>query len=163
MNRLIPELNSEDLKRFWSKVDRLDEEDCWEWLGKRNVKGYGLISLKGNWYLANRVMYLIDSGLDPFEKDVLHSCDNPCCINPYHLFLGTHQDNMQDMIQKGRNSKMPSILGVLNGKSKLTEEDVLAIRSSNLFQKDLAFKYGISQSQVSCIKRNANWKHVGSH
>ncbi len=88
--------------RFWIKVVRSGDDECWGWSGTTN-KGYGRINVGGNMVLAHRVAWELTSGLIPPGMCVLHSCDNPPCVNPNHLFLGTHADNMRDMRAKGRH------------------------------------------------------------
>jgi HNH endonuclease len=90
-------------ERFWSKVDK--SGDCWVWTGSRDLKGYGKINIGCTPTLAHRVSWQIKSGDIPEGLFVLHRCDNPPCVNPAHLFIGTAGDNVQDMMSKGRQRK----------------------------------------------------------
>lgn len=87
--------------RFWDKVRR--ESDCWIWIGGLNSKGYGCLSVEGKIESASHVSWELNFGPIPDGFDVLHKCDTPRCVNPDHLFLGTHTDNMQDKVKKGRH------------------------------------------------------------
>lgn len=95
--------------RFWSKVRKADGDACWEWTAAKFPKGYGKVALpraKGSAQTldgAHRVAWMLINGPIPANLWVLHKCDNRACCRPDHLFLGTHQDNMDDMIAKGRN------------------------------------------------------------
>jgi len=121
--------------------------------------GYGVVKVEGKAQLAHRVSYLYFRGpLDlPF---VCHKCDNPSCVNPDHLFLGTNQDNIDDKVAKNRQSKIGQAKGVLHSLAKLTEEDVLYIRQSTESQKTLATKYNTTQSNISLIKNKHSWSHI---
>lgn len=116
--------------RFWSKVDRRGPDDCWPWLGKtRQV--YGAIKISGKNVSAHRVAYElangpISPGARPHDACVCHSCDNPKCCNPGHLWLGTQQENVTDRQTKGRAG---SHKGSNNGRAKLDEAAVSLIRS----------------------------------
>lgn len=88
---------AEDFAKWFSTGD-----GCWEWTGATDRDGYGVFNYAGKSHRANRVALLLD-GRDPGEKFACHSCDNPRCVRPSHLFIGTNQDNMQDMVAKGRN------------------------------------------------------------
>jgi hypothetical protein len=143
--------------RFWRKVQKTPS-GCWEWGGARHLQGYGFIKRKDGAQLrAHRVSYEIHYGPIPDGFDVCHRCDNPPCVNPEHLFLGTDLDNMQDMIAKGRKVSSP---GVRNGQAKLTEEDVLSIRAARGRQEAIAALYDVSQTLVSSIKSGRRWAHL---
>jgi hypothetical protein len=90
--------------RFWAKVIRKDDSECWEWLGAKNNRGYGQLRVNHKSVLAHRLSVLISTGEPPPESLlVCHHCDNPGCVNPKHLFVGTYSDNVVDMYNKGRN------------------------------------------------------------
>lgn len=160
---LIPELRPKDINRFWSKVNRTtNDESCWEWIAGKRRRGYGRFTItvdtnKDKGFVSTRVAYFIHTGVDPNEKCVLHTCDNPSCVNPNHLFLGTNKDNTEDMMSKGRGIQP---LGSKCGRSKIKEEDVLKIRelvADGKKQNHVASLYGIDQSAVSNIIRGRNW------
>ena len=88
--------------RFWNKVERDPLTGCLNWTAFKLPAGYGTINIGGTHRLAHRVSYQMCYGVDPKQLLVCHKCDNPSCVNPQHLFLGTHKDNTQDMIRKGR-------------------------------------------------------------
>lgn len=145
--------------RFWENVPRGKPGECWEWKGERMNTGYGVLSVC-NWrYLAHRLSYLIHNGrIDP-DLMVMHSCDNPLCVNPAHLAQGTCKDNIRDAVAKGRLG-----LGELNGMHKLREQDVLWIRqqysTGAWSMKQLAAVFGV---HVPCIHRIINrvrWSHL---
>jgi len=138
---------------------------CWEWQGSRSSGRYGSfgMTVDGEFvsYKAHRAAYELARGPIPDGLHVLHKCDNPACCNPDHLFLGTHQDNMMDMKEKGRAKGHQ---GEANFKAKLTEDQVRDIKfgpdqgyGSN---RRLAKKHGISATMVSYIKHGKFWKHV---
>lgn len=96
-----PELGEREIKRFSKFVEKTD--GCWNWIGGKNHKGYGRILIQGGSHAAHRIAYFLEFGQWPGELLVCHSCDNPSCVNPAHLWLGTPQQNMDDMVAKGRN------------------------------------------------------------
>jgi hypothetical protein len=101
--------------RFWEKVKKLGDDDCWEWQAARNAKGYGrLTSGRGVHLKAHRVAFVLFGGVIPDNLFVLHTCDNPSCCNPGHLFVGTPKDNMVDKIKKGRGTEPPHYGGDLH-------------------------------------------------
>lgn len=151
------------IERFWEKVDRRGPDECWLWTAGTNGRGYGQIkegAPKRKMLLAHRVSYKMAKGSMPDDLFVLHECDRPLCCNPAHLFLGTNQDNMDDMVKKRRQSRLP---GEQNGKSKLTEEQVEEIRrdyvrgSRTHGQPALARKYHVAQPTIGKILRGERW------
>ncbi len=144
-------------ERFWSKVDK-DKNGCWEWTGTILDNGYGQFFYMGKNVGAHRFCYANFVGEIPDKFYVCHSCDNPSCVNPDHLFTGTPLDNMIDKVQKNRH-----YYGMDQKKSKLTDNDVKIIRlliSLNVKQKEIAKIYNISETVVSKIKLKKLWKHV---
>ena len=144
--------------RLWEKVER-KESGCWEWTGPRMPRGYGVVNTRsGGTALAHRLSYMLFHG-DPGDKSVLHSCDNPPCINPSHLWLGTQKDNIEDMVKKGRACN-----GERQGSSVLMDQDVRQIRKAyslgRISQKVLAEEYGVSQTLVSQIVLRKIWRHI---
>ncbi len=148
----IPKLIDADVTRFWDKVDK--SGDCWLWIAHTNNKGYGQFGLEGSLYLAHRISYTIANG-DPGELNVNHTCDTPACVNPAHLWTGTQQEGMNDMIAKGRHCH-----GSQHDKANLTEKQVEEILASEEFYQTLADHYGVALGTISKIKRGEKWKHV---
>jgi hypothetical protein len=144
-----------DLERFWDKVIIRESSDCWEWSAGVDKNGYGQFQLNGFNLRANRISYAIKNG-DPKELCVCHSCDNPSCVNPGHLWIGTMQDDMDDCVDKGRQAK-----GEDQGSSKLTEEQVQKIIASNELHRILARRYGVTRVTISRIKTGKSWRHRG--
>ena len=136
-----------------------EETSCWEWVKHVTEWGYGVIKVKGKAELAHRISYSVFKG-DPTGLCVLHVCDNPKCINPYHLFLGTNADNVRDKVAKNRQSKVGEYPGERHHGAKLTNEDVLFIRESQLSQKQLAVKFNTTQPNISLIQRRVRWAHI---
>lgn len=146
-----------DLDGFVTRFnDRLDRRaDCWYWTGARKTNGYGNVCFRGKWFQAHRVMWVIHNGAIPDGIMVLHRCDNRACCNPKHLFLGTHTDNMRDMVAKGRGRL------IARWAARLTEDQVCAIRADLRSQRAIAVEYGVSQNAVMKIKTRKTWKHLG--
>jgi len=132
---------------------------CWEWTGSRDPNGYGRLNIGGYPALAHRLSWQVHCHEISPEQHVLHRCDNPACVRPDHLFLGDQADNNHDMIAKGRFSPGVS-LGEDHGHAKLTDDDVRAIRAHPGPQTAIAKQFGISQAQVSDIKRRKSWAHL---
>ncbi|WP_158618922.1 MULTISPECIES: HNH endonuclease [Pantoea] len=138
-----------------------EQTECWEWQRHTNNAGYGKLTINGRGVYAHRLAYQLTKGDLPQGMEVLHSCDNPACINPAHLAAGTHSQNMKDCSAKGR-AKMPTVIvrGERNGAAKLREVDVRSIKrllEKGWTQRDIAERFGISQSQVSHIKLGRAW------
>lgn len=138
---------------------------CWNWNGCTNAKGYGMMGRRAageHHYYAHRWAYAVCVGSIPRGKIVCHRCDNPTCINPAHLFLGTHSDNALDREQKGRGRDSS---GENNPTASLTWAKVHAIRAAyrrgKTRQVDLARRYGVDQTTISSIVRNKTWREDG--
>lgn len=133
---------------------------CWLWIGAADNHGYGhmgrLINNKAVCILAHRFSWEHHYGqLIPVGMCVLHKCDVPACVNPYHLFLGTQQDNMDDCKKKGRGTS-----GVTNSHCKLTEGDVKAIREAIGTHLEIGKRFNIGPSQVGKIRARQSWTHI---
>lgn len=143
------------IDRLWAKTDRRGPDECWEWGGHRNEKGYGRMDVAGRLIRCHRVSWEIHNGPIPVGKQVLHRCDNPPCWNPAHLFLGTNNDNIADRMRKGRTP-----CGEKHKSSKLTAERVREILKADGSQRELARRFGISRRHVGHIRRREVWKHI---
>ena len=144
-------------ERFWDKVNKIVQSDCWEWTAYRNRDGYGQFKMDNRMKKSHRVAWELVNGPIPDGICVLHHCDNPGCVNPSHLFLGTHADNAQDRNSKGRQA---SHKGEKNGRSKLEEMDVLFIRywlKEGYTYSDIATVYGVHNDTIRDIKTGKNW------
>jgi len=116
------------VKRFWDKVDVKSDDECWEWTANKS-RGYGLLTSKRNCspYKAHRLSYRIHFGDIPKGMEVCHTCDNPSCVNPNHLWLGMHKENMQDAANKNRMGSTP-MPGEKNPAAMFTQKEVDQIR-----------------------------------
>jgi len=147
--------------RFWSYVDVRGLDECWPWRGGLFTNGYGQFRLAKRKVKAHRCAHELTRG--PLgDLRSLHRCDNPPCCNPVHLFAGTDADNAHDRDAKGRrrNGRRVSLPGASNPAAKLSELDVRQIRvlaGQGLFQREIAGRFGISQSQVGNIVRGSSW------
>lgn len=137
------------MDRFNSKY-QIDPSGCWEWTASK-VDGYGSFGFRGKVWKAHRVSYVLNHGEIPEGLCVCHLCDNPSCVNPKHLFLGTKKDNRDDMVSKGRMKQSPRI-GILNGMCRLTEKQVSEIRASTDRPKDLSLRFGVHYRHIWAIK-----------
>lgn len=141
---------------------------CWLWLGtERGSNGYGSLKVDGKLIAAHRYSYQRHVSEIPAGLLVLHRCDNPACVNPNHLFLGTDQDNSDDKVKKQRQARGAALVkaqaknkarGEANGNSRLTSAQVEEIRAMPLPQRAMAKKFGVSQAIISKIKRKEAWK-----
>lgn len=139
--------------RFWKKVEKSD--GCWNWTAQRRPGGYGTIVVSNRHEMAHRVSWTLNVGSIPQGLKVLHRCDNPACVNPEHLFLGTSSDNIEDMISKQRNPR-----GEQHGHAKLTWPQVRLIRElrSHYGKRRLAKIFGVSPSTIQFIWNGDTWQ-----
>lgn len=141
---------------LWAYIQRISD-GCWPWTGYVNRDGYGRFGK--NYTLAHRAVWELVNGPIPAGAVIRHSCDNPLCCNPDHLLSGSHADNTADKCARNRQAK-----GESNGQAKLSAEAVLAIRKEYVprvvMQKDLARRYGVSESMVQKIVLGKYWKHL---
>lgn len=147
--------------RFWSKVEKRGPDDCWLWTAATNEHGYGVMRPEGKrtgpTIKAHRVALQL-AGVEIDGLLIRHACDNPPCVNPAHLSVGTHKDNSADMVARGRSPR-----GSRSGAAKLTEAQVVEIRTryaAGERQRALAVEYGISRSHISYIVNGRGWTHV---
>lgn len=151
------------LRRFWVKCDRRDDDTdaCWIWVGGRDARGYGQIGFCDTVLRAHRVSYEIVNGPIPGGMHVCHSCDNPSCVNPHHLWLGTASDNIRDMVRKGRH--LPENKHLISrgpwkpirpAHKRLTREEVRAIVHAPGPHHRIAARFGISRGHVAKLKND---------
>jgi hypothetical protein len=160
-------LSKSDLQRFWSKVNKNTTTGCWEWSGANNGRGYGKFHIGGEGNpqrYAHRISWIIANGDIPKGLWILHKCDNPKCVNPNHMFLGTQTDNMQDAASKGRIKG--GARGEAAGKGKLKEVDVLNIKQllsqGNVQQVEIARMYNVTPTAILLIKKGKNWSWLNT-
>ena len=150
--------------RFWEKIDMHGPDDCWLWQAHCTAQGYGVIMVGSRkdgtrrTVRAHRLAYELAVGPILAGLCVLHNCDNPTCVNPSHLYAGTQRDNMRDCYARGRQGERPR--GENHGRAKLTDEDVLAIRTDSRTQVVISADYDIGPAEVGRIKRRKTWAHV---
>ncbi len=150
--------------RLWERVDKT--ESCWVWTGAGVPKGYGHLSIgghQGDMVYAHRASWEIHFGPIPEGLFVCHHCDNPRCVRPDHLFLGTPADNIDDMVRKGRQ-RGTSLSGERHNRARLTENDVRQIRrayaSGQEGVSELARKFGVGISTIRHVVKRETWQHV---
>lgn len=143
------------LEEFLNRACPEPNTGCYLWTGYCLPGGYGQVKFGGRTALAHRAVWELVHG--PTVLDVLHKCDTPACINPEHLFEGTHLANMRDKVRKARHVTSP---GELNGSAKLTTGDVWEIRNSNESHVTLAKRYGVTLQNIRLIVSRQKWQHV---
>lgn len=145
------------MERFWNKVEKT--ESCWNWIASTDRK-YGHFLFQGKLIKAHRFSFMLENGEIPQGLDVCHHCDNPKCVRPSHLFLGTRSDNMRDMIAKGR-CKAPK--GEIHWNSILNKQKVLEIRSyiaQGCRPVDIANFLNLNRRLIYKIKTKRLWNHI---
>jgi len=146
--------------RLWSRVAINDKTGCWEWTGSVNRTGYGQLRIDRHGVQPHRVAYEMLVGPIPPGIYVCHACDNPICVNPHHLWLGTNSDNQLDAVLKERRV---ILRGSAHPFAKLTEQQVLTIRQQIVDGKrcaDIASEFGVSETEIYHIKTRCSWAHI---
>ena len=184
----IPIPTDSDIKRFWDKINfsQSSKEVCWEWKGVMDKDSYGRMYLQRKQVRVNRIAFFLGHGINCGNMQVCHTCDNPKCCNPLHLFLGTAKDNRVDCLSKGRQAKgeiagpKNPAFGIRNGhytnpektprgnahhKAKLKESDIGEIfwlfYEKGFTQTRISKLYKVSQAAISGIVRGVEWWHLG--
>lgn len=184
----LPEFSQSQRKSFWKCVQVGAPGDCWLWMGRYySHSGYGRFFAFGYKWLSHRLAYHFHFGLRVDQWQVLHTCDNPPCCNPRHLFLGTNADNVADRVRKGRSARLagdlngsrihpesrprgaahpyvkhPELIarGSRHGNAKLTEQQVRRILSRETEAEYLAWEFGVSIATIYSIWERKGWRHV---
>lgn len=157
----IPELSAAFAKRFWGRLDTVDQDVCWIWKGARS-SGRGTVRAGRMVHYAPRIAYHLSVPAWDQSLYILHTCDNPLCCNPKHLFTGTAQDNATDRDRKGRH-RPHDISGSKHPLAVLTEADIPAIRMAcarGETKAQVARQYGVDPSAISRIASGKRWPHV---
>lgn len=147
-------------ERFWAKVQKGKKDECWQWLAHCSRDGYGMLNVNNFADRAHRVSWRLHFGEIPKGIYVLHKCDNPPCVNPDHLWLGTQADNVRDMNEKGRERGSK---GEAHPNAKLTAKQVKEIRrlyDGGLQQNRIAEMFPVSSRMIWHIVRRLNWTHI---
>ena len=165
-------IDPDPVARFWAKVNRDGptmlhmESPCWVWTGAENGRGYGRLGIGDVWVYAHRHSFILANGPLPefpgtHAACVLHRCDNPPCVRPDHLFLGTQRENLADMMRKGRANQ---VRGERTRAARLTDAQVREIRTlyaaGILDGPKLAGRFGVDHSTVYAIINRRTWRHL---
>lgn len=161
MTIVSAKLRQSAVPRFVCKYRVCPLSECWLWTASVNKKrgGYGRFSFGCKTIGAHKAAWILYRGDIPAGMHVLHRCDNPLCVNPDHLFLGTNADNVADMDAKGRRINAP-LIGEANPRAKLDESQVLEIFRSRGKQNEAAAKFGVSRALIGMIRHGRVWSHV---
>ncbi len=143
--------------RFAEKYTVEPFSACWLWTGAMRNDAYGALLVNRKWISAHRIAWELYRGAIPIGLHVCHSCDTPLCVNPAHLFVGTNSDNQVDKAKKGRAMRLK---GEQHGRSKLTSEQVQAVRSSKENDAALGRFYGVRKGTIRKIRIGENWRHI---
>lgn len=150
------DMDSPVAKAFWSEAHKCAPTECWPWLGKSLAK-YGRFDYAGSQRYAHRVAWSLRHGEIPNGAVIRHTCDNPLCVNPDHLDIGSQHDNVQDIYARGRWSHRR---GSGHGRALLGEDDARAIFVDPRPSRELAEIYGVAEGTISNIRSGRTWKHV---
>lgn len=152
--RFILEFNKKFTKSSYCK--------CWEWIASKNRDGYGTVSFNGKVMTSHRVAWIVNNGKIPLSTNVLHRCDNPSCVNPEHLFLGTQGDNIRDCVQKGRFTRSDR-RGEKSAISPFKNGDILSIRqeaANGKSRSQIARERNCSRTSIDSIVNRKTWTHI---
>jgi hypothetical protein len=151
---------SKDIDRFWGKVSKGSNNECWIWNSAINGSGYGSIKVNHKVFGAHCFSYLLNKGEIPNNLVIRHICNNKLCVNPNHLSIGTAFENVHDTISQGRNCR-----GADSKTSKLKESDIIQIRDiyskTKVSQAKLAKVFGVSKGVICRIITGQDWSHIG--
>ena len=142
-------------QRFLAKVQRDPSSGCWIWTGALNNMGYGKFKVGDSVVYAHRYSAVRWANVDSSAAEICHRCDTPACVNPEHLFVGRHADNMADMARKGRSTQ-----GVKHPGAKLGVEQVRQIRAEERRSIEIAAQFGVSRTCVDNIRSRRTWGHL---
>lgn len=149
-------------QKLWARVVKSD--GCWEWTGPRTPFGHGHLNHRNKRVYAHRLSWELHNGPIPDGMSVCHRCDNPPCVNPAHLWLGSHGDNLRDMATKGRQglhlAPAKAVRGEAHHRSVLTDDMVREIRASSESAHALSRRLGVSRPTVARVRQGRTWKHV---
>lgn len=143
------------IRKFNERFEK-DSSGCWKWLAYIAPDGYGKMMAFGEQY-AHRVSYILHKDIIPEGMDIMHSCDNPSCVNPSHLQIGTHKDNMADMVDKGRSAHSEQ-----QRSAKLTKNMVIELRNGTKTIKDAINMFGVAEITAMQARRGITWKHLNN-
>ncbi len=164
MHKPMPKFTRRHVDRFWSRVAQDAPTECWEWQSYSYNNGYGCFKAFCKGWLAHRVAYYFHYNEDPGDLCVCHTCDNPICCNPKHLWLGTPRENNQDKLDKGRQSTKATVIGSQHPRAKLTDAKVRKIRklyaTGRYTLEQLGVKYGVSFVTIHHIAQRKTWTHI---
>ena len=155
-------------RRFWAKVAVNGRDACWLWRGGVYLNSamvpYGRMWLHGRTVGSHRIAWTFANGAIPDGMMIMHRCDTPLCVNPRHLFIGTHQDNMQDMEAKGRGNRPRAAPGERNGNARLTRRDVRKIRKLYAARlgsyRQIGSMFGVCRQHICRIVQGGRWKRI---
>lgn len=162
MQNMAKRMYDDVAERFWAKVERRGPDECWPWIATRNNGkfNYGHFQFMGRVRKASRISYMLSHGDIPPRMVVMHTCDNPPCVNPSHLKLGTQHDNVLDCAKKGRRANLK---GEDHPRAKLKKSDVDAIRDAyaeGVSAADLAKSFGVNRGQIHSIMARRAWRDL---
>lgn len=144
-------------ERLWAKTQKSDT--CWVWIGAHLISGYGHMTINKKRVTVHRLSWEVHNGPIPIGMEILHRCDNPPCIRPDHLFIGTNQDNVDDMVSKKRHT-----YGDRNGHAVFTDDQAREIlyllRTKQATGRQIAQQYGVDETTISKMRLGITWKHL---